>query len=392
MIYFIILILLLIPVIVYDVVGYNKGMNGWYVFEFTILVLLAGLRYRVGGDTLFYMNFFDNYPKLNELSGFDFIGAEFNPLWYVFNAICKSISDDFTTFQIIQAIVVNSVFFWFFKKYTKYYFSAILMYFFAYYCYFNMEILREILALCCFLLSVPALIKRKYIVYYLWCIVAILFHYSSSFILFIPLLISVFKNITWKQLVVIVISIGIVISTVNIIPFLLDLFSFNYLIALKLESYTESSVSLMNILFYYGSVLPIVLLAYINQKAETKFNIPHLNGLVVTYAILMIFCAFYHTIFNRLSNYLIPFYIIYIIDSFYYIVKNYRSSLHAVFIRVALLIVLFFQSYYYWRDQSEYYAGASFYYIFFPYYSVLNPTTDPTREVFLSNLRDSDDF
>jgi len=111
MIYLIILIILLVPVFLYDVAGFNKGMNGWYIFEFTILVLLAGLRYRVGGDTLFYMGFFDEYPQLNELSDFDFAGAEFNPLWYIFNAITKFIHNDFVTFQIIQAINCKQLFF-----------------------------------------------------------------------------------------------------------------------------------------------------------------------------------------------------------------------------------------------------------------------------------------
>jgi hypothetical protein len=392
MIYFIILILLILPVIIYDVLGYNKGMNIWYVFEFTILVLLAGLRYRVGGDTLFYMSFFDYYPNFKDLFEFDFAGAEFNPLWYIFNAITKFISDDFTTFQIIQAIVVNSVFFWFFKKYTKYYFSAILMYFFGYYCYFNMEVLREVLALCCLMLSVPALNKRNYFVYYIWCIVGILFHYSAFFMLLFPLFQLIFKNITWKQLIIILVGMGLVLSSINIMPFILDAVSFNDLIAIRMEDYLDSAVNLTNILFYYGTILPIVVILYINGKRNPTFNINQIKGLIITYAILMIFSSFFHTVFTRLSNYLIPFYIIYLIDSFYTIIKNYRLSLHAFYIRIALFIVLFFQSYYYWSDQSKFYPGAHFYTLYYPYYSVLNPTIDQPREVFFSNFRNSDDF
>jgi hypothetical protein len=392
MIYFIVLIILLIPVIIYDVAGVKKGINGWYIFEFTILVLLAGLRYRVGGDTLFYMSFFDSYPTLKELSDFDFVGAEFNPLWYIFNAITKFIHDDFVTFQIIQAIVVNSVFFWFFRKYTKYYFSAILMYFFGYYCYFNMEVLRGIFAICCLLLSIPALNKRNYFVYYLWCIVALLFHYSAFFMFLFPLFQYIFKNISWKQLTIILLVIGLILSTVSIIPIILDMFSFNELITVRLEDYLDSAVNLTNILFFYGNTLPIVLTLYVNEKRNIIFNINKIKGLVIVYAILMIFSAFYHTVFTRLADYLIPFYIIFLIDSFYTIIKEYRLSLHAFYIRIALFIVLFFQSYYYWRDQSEYYPGARFYTLYYPYYSVLNPTIDQAREDFLSNFRNSDGF
>jgi len=106
----------------------------------------------------------------------------------------------------------------------------------------------------------------------------------------------------------------------------------------------------------------------------------------------MIFSAFYHTVFTRLADFLVPFYIIFIIDSFYTIIKESRLSLHSFYIRIALFIVLFFQSYYYWRDQSEYYPGAHFYTLYYPYYSVLNPTIDQNREDFLSNFRDSGNF
>jgi len=392
MIYFIILVVLIIPVIIYDIAGIKRGINIWYVFEFLILVLLAGLRYRVGGDTLFYMSFFDSYPKLNELSYFDFLSAEFSPLWYVFNAIVKFIHDDFVIFQIIQAIIVNSVFFWFFRKYTKYYFSAILMYYFGYYCYFNMEIIRQVLAICFFLLAIPALNKRKYLMYYFWCIVALFFHYSALFVFFIPIFLVVFKSITYKQLILISIIIGVLISVINIIPFLLSLFSFNELIAFKLENYTASSVSIKNILFFYGNIIPIIILLYLNKSNEILLEINQFKGIIIMYAILMIFSAFYHTVFTRLSYFLTPFYIIYLIEYLYYFVKKNRLSLQTIFVKFALFVVLFFQSYYYLRDQSEYYPNARFYYIFYPYYSVFNPTIDEDRENFLSNLRNAEGF
>lgn len=392
MIYLIVLFILFIPVILFDVAGIKKGINGWYFLEFIILVLLAGLRYRVGGDTLFYMSFFDSYPKLNELTDFDFVLAEFNPLWYVFNAFTKFIHDDFTTFQIFHAIVVNSIFFWFFRKYSNYFFTAIFIYFFGYYCYFNMEILREILAISFLMLSIPFLNKRNYFMYYLLSVVALFFHYSAVFMFFIPLFQYLFNNISWKQLSIFSVVIGIILSTVNIIPAILNLFSFNELVAFKLETYLEPKVNLNNILFFYGSILPIIILLYVNDKRDILFNIEKIKGLVVIYAILMVFSAFYHTVFSRLANYIVPFYIIFLIDSFYLIVKEYKLSLHTFYIKTALFIVLFFQSYYYLRDQSEYYPGARFYMIFYPYYSVFNPTIDQERESFLGNLRDTGEF
>ena len=60
------------------------GESKWYYLNLVVLVLLAALRYRVGGDTLMYMSVYDSFPKWDELKYFDFETAEYQPLWYVF--------------------------------------------------------------------------------------------------------------------------------------------------------------------------------------------------------------------------------------------------------------------------------------------------------------------
>ena len=99
MIYLLVFILLLIPVVKYDWMAKTGGENTWFYFNLVVLILLAGLRYRVGGDTLMYMSVFDECPTLDELKYFDFDTAQYNPLWYIFNAISKSVYNDFFLFQ-----------------------------------------------------------------------------------------------------------------------------------------------------------------------------------------------------------------------------------------------------------------------------------------------------
>ena len=80
MIYILVFILLLIPVIRYDWLAKSGGESGWYYFNLVVLILLAGLRYRVGGDTLMYMSMYDEMPAMSELKYFDFDEALYNPL------------------------------------------------------------------------------------------------------------------------------------------------------------------------------------------------------------------------------------------------------------------------------------------------------------------------
>ena len=101
MVYLLVFILLAIPVVKYDLFAKTGGENKWYYACLVALILLAGLRYRVGSDTLMYMSVFDDCPKLDELKYFDFAEAKYNPLWYVINAISRSIHDSFTCFQVI---------------------------------------------------------------------------------------------------------------------------------------------------------------------------------------------------------------------------------------------------------------------------------------------------
>ena len=114
MIYLLVFILLLIPVVKYDWMAKTGGENKWYFFNLVILILLAGLRYRVGGDTLMYMSMYNEWPAMDELKYFDFEEALYNPLWYIYTSVAKSINEEFWVLQMIQAVIVNCTFFHFF--------------------------------------------------------------------------------------------------------------------------------------------------------------------------------------------------------------------------------------------------------------------------------------
>ena len=96
------------------------GEKGWYYFNLLVLILFAGLRYRIGGDTLLYMGMFEECPKLQDLKYFDFASAQYNPLWYILNGLSRSIYDDFFLFQLIHAFIVNVSFFHFFRKFWEF--------------------------------------------------------------------------------------------------------------------------------------------------------------------------------------------------------------------------------------------------------------------------------
>ena len=133
-------LLILFPLVRYDICGKKGYEDIWYYVLLIALIAIAAFRYRTGGDTLIYMSMFEDYPTIGELTSFDYISAEFNPMWYVYNSVFKSFGNSFLLFQIVQAIFVNSVIFWFLRKYCNWFYIAVLLYYFGFYFYFGKRI------------------------------------------------------------------------------------------------------------------------------------------------------------------------------------------------------------------------------------------------------------
>lgn len=391
MIYVVVFILLLIPVVKYDLMAKSGGENKWYYLNLIVLILLAGLRYRVGGDTLMYMSVYNEWPAIDELKYFDFETALYNPLWYIYTSLPRSISDEFWVFQMIQAVIVNSVFFWFFKKYSpQYYFSAILLYYVGYYCYFNMEIMREILCICVLMLVTPCLLNKRWIPYYIGCVVAVYIHFSAIIMFFLPLLFLLFRKPSWKVLLLIMGSVIVFLNIVNLAALLVSIFSLNDKLAVLIEKYMDNQSNIAGMISEFITFLPVLGIVYLreqNQDIDYKDKfLPIVMGIVFAFSLAMGFVGF-----ARFVNYFIPFVLVVTVHTVYYYLSNVELKLRQVSstVLVGTLCVLFFNySYYYVRDMSEYYPNTRFGEIFTPYHTIFDKQVEEKREKFIENYRD----
>lgn len=364
------------------------GEKGWYYFCLVVLILFAGLRYRVGSDTLMYMSMFYEWPKLDELRYFDFETATYNPLWYIFSALARSIYDDFTTLQIMHAIIVNCTFFWFFKKYCpKYYFSAILLYYIGYFCYFNMEVMRESLCICVLLLSTSFLLEKRWLLYYPMCVIGVFIHYSAAIMLVLPFLL-LFKRPSWKWEVIILLGIVVVMRVVNVPMLVLSLFGLNDQLILLIGGYIEEMRNVMGIISELLNFFPIFIFIYLREKhqitEEYDFT-PLMMGTVVVYALAMNV-----GIFSRFINYFVPFILVYSVNTVYRtLFWKFRDYQISYLLCMAAFFVLNFNMIrFYTKDVSESYPNTRAYVRYIPYHSVLNPKIDEHRERFVENDRE----
>ncbi|MBE6292659.1 MAG: EpsG family protein [Bacteroidales bacterium] len=365
------------------------GESKWYYFNLVVLILLAGLRYRVGGDTLMYMSVFEECPTLDELKYFDFDTAQYNPLWYIFNAVSKSIYDDFFFFQLIHACIVNPIFFSFFRKYCpNYYFSVILLYYVGYFCYFNMEVLRESLCICVLLLVTRFLLEKRWLPYYVMCVLALFMHYSALVMFLFPLLFVFFKRPSWVYQVILLVGIFVFTAVVNVPMLLLSALSVDEQLMVLAEKYLDKERNLMGMLSLLLQYLPLLGMIFLRERYNIRQKIdftPIVMGVVVIYAFSLNLTGL-----NRLVNYFIPFILIYTVNTIYYVVSRVevKFSLGYTALAASLSLLCFNYYYYYAKDVSDAYPNTRFYTIFYPYHSVFSPEQDEHRERFIENYRD----
>ncbi|WP_343320956.1 EpsG family protein [Sphingobacterium multivorum] len=348
-----------------------------YVFIWLALILLAGLRYRVGGDSLHYFDIFDSYPTLLTLGSYDFVNAEYNAGWIIFNAIIKTFSDSFYTFQIFHAIIVNSIIFYFIQRYSRNKFLVIFFYLFFYYLYFNMEVLRESLAIAVFLLAIPSLLSKSWLKYYSYCLLAYFFH-SSALILIIFPLFAKKMQVKYQVMLLVLLTLAInFISFDSLIGSLFGSFSFGQRAT---RSYLVKEMNIFGVLIILIKIMGFYFIYVIAQRKKVCFDHPFII-FITPYIIIGVLASVIPGVYRFLNYLAIPI-LIYVVDvlySFIRIKSNSSASLAKVFSCFLILILL--QTQYFTRDTSKYTRGkSSFYNIYIPYHSMFDEKVDQTRE------------
>lgn len=390
LIYVVIFLFLLIPVIRFDLMKIEGNKDLWYYSSLIMLILLAGLRYRVGSDTLVYMRLFSMYPSIRELPAFNFLTAEFNPLWYIFNAPFVTIKN-FTMFQIAHATIVNIIFFRFFRKYVPTaYFTAILVYYFGYFCYFNMEVLRETLCISVLLLAYPYLEKKKFIPYYLLCVFALFIHMSAVIMLVIPFTLIFKRDNIWIFIFVFCTLICL-LSVFDIVSLLLSI-AFEGTIAEKINSYLHREPpNVFGITLQFLKMLPILLVTIVRNR--NHYNNDKTIGAMMLILVAIQTVGMIIADVVRFSNYLAPFGIVFIVNTFYLHYWNLKCHFKTRIIMYSALFIYAFSLFsYYLKNRSDDYPGGKHYYLYVPYHSVFDPVEDERRETLVKNMRSGEIF
>lgn len=316
MIYLIVLLVLIYGTFKFNPKTETQKATIWYIFEWAILVLLAGLRYKLGGDSIAYEDSFINYPDFAHFSWTDNnLDERYAILWRFYMSLCRSISDDFLIVQVTHAIITNTCFFYFFYKHCKNYIFAAFLYAVCFFFVYNTETLRATLSICVFLLSYDALVNRKWLKYVFCAIIAYSIHNQAIIMLVFPIM-HLLKNldVNKKHVVVglfVAYAFVLVINAYPILEYITSLSSelSNYY---SLYSYAENNRFNINAVIADSLIkaIPALLILILNLK-----NRDPRKFFCLLFILLNILATRYSAFTSRMVYFAVPILISYIADT-----------------------------------------------------------------------------
>lgn len=382
MIYFIVFFLLLYLSYFYDLCGKKKGEYFWKRFIQLLLILLAGLRYRVGVDTLAYLNrFYEQYPSLSDFSFSDYpIGSD--PLFAILNSAVITIGGRFYIVQLIHAAFVILLISKYVDKYSKYYFTFFLLYFLFCFREYNLEIMRGSMSIVISLYGNGYILKRKWLKGFILYFIAMLFHVQAVLCFLYPLVLRLkFNKITIVCLFLAYI-IGVIIQN-----------SFGDLIALltivgnsnvqgKIDAYAVSdfylsSNLLRNFNYMIVNYFPLVLYSIASiiyvKRYSPKIDLNKFEPFVILGVFFQVLSMRIFVLY-RLVEFVEIYMLLYITQTFVDAIIKVRNKELIVRMRtMALFFPFFFLTVY-----SIAVSDTSWRY--FPYASVIDRSIDKNRE------------
>lgn len=351
-IYLFVVTLLLVLAFVFDYGNNESDKSTWQFIVVVLLILIAGLRYHIGGDSLNYeYEFYHFTPALGDIFVSRYLSSQF--LWRLLMSFCYTYFHSFVALQLIHAFILNILLFRFIKKTTKYVFSALLIVFCVTWWNLSFEILRESLCVAIYLNAILSLKDRNYKSYIVLGLITMGLHWFSFVIVLItPILMFGNRKIVVSSIIIISVYLFLFVDDQFFVW--LDILSEEYVgggMSKQINAYTGLDGGLGRSVYNINGMVrtfmvyilfPIVTIYY-SRKMSTDDDLNKLLILFVVFGVLQTKLV----IFSRLYNYLNVLLIVYAVNIAYNkIIKNQLVRLMYViliFIYLASGIMTFSQ-------------------------------------------------
>jgi len=149
-----------------------------------ILLIFFGFRGFIQTDCFVYYRIFEKTPFIWDINIADQRPDGIEIGFYIYTVILKSLFPNFHFWVFVNTLIDIIIFTWFFKKYSKSVLLSWIVFFIFSGLVAELNLYRNIKAICIFLLSIPFIEKKKFIPFCSLLFFAFLFH--SSAILYFP--------------------------------------------------------------------------------------------------------------------------------------------------------------------------------------------------------------
>lgn len=333
MIYLLIFIVILYFIYKYDIHKNHRYQNSSFWGLCTVFILMAGLRYKIGGDTLGYMESWESYPNFWNFDWFDDINKckesnpdmeRYQPGWFLFVMFFLGLWKHQLMMQFAVAILLNYSIFRSVKKYSNYPFITIFIFFFNFkFLEFEFEIMRESVAVSIFLLcAFDNYIQKKWMKYYIGTFLAFMIHPSAIFMFVLPFFRNMKLSLFKGSLIFMVCPLIISILGRIILGDLLNIFldpdnsTASYMMKAAEKEYNINYI----IMYIFQPIVLYILVATMYRRIKNTMFIP----LIFFFLFFLNLSVLYFTA-GRLVNYiLIPVYIS-ISPLLFTLVKKYKT-------------------------------------------------------------------
>ncbi|MCH5238623.1 MAG: EpsG family protein [Muribaculaceae bacterium] len=401
MVYLIALAAIFLGIYLYDYKKYDRGNFVFWILLCVYFICIAGLRYRLGGDTAVYMHDFEAIHPISSISWKEITASRYAPGFNILVSTFKEIYPNYFLFQFVDALILNTVVFYFFYKNCSHKYLAILVYFVYVYFSLSLDLMREAIAVAIFLLAWPAFKNGKWIWWYVATCCAMLFHVSATIMIFLPLICLPGINqlfVFGKRTIVIcliIFFIGVIIQK-NFYNYI-QLLSISEGINERAEVYGKSYLGnyqlningfIANAISYILYPLFFLILYSKKRNKEEPFKFDKFIAFVIL-SLYVIMIALKVSILIRFNNYFFFFVIAYISNCAFtpFFIQNKRVRLDFItwiFVFVSMLTFYVYKTYYNpFHKEIEYNSYRRYY----PYNSIIDGKRDEEREKTIRYLR-----
>ncbi len=376
MIYLFVFILLLLLSFRYDICGKTRGRKAWYYFVLVLLILVAGLRWRLGTDTVGGLDSFYNETPLLSNVVFEDTMVRY-PFWVLLNSLIYTIGGKFFVVQLVQSSVLNILLFKYIKKHSRYIFTCVFFYFIWMYTSYNMEEMKASMAMPFCLFANDYFLEKKWAKGFLFMLIGCLFHFSVYALLITPLLLFLRVNRWGIAILIFSFFFGYILQKVFADYIMILEFSEEIYDKAEVYANSEKYAAGMSLIMALILTIPIVFYSlssfyYVKVKGHNTELIrlePYLMiGLV--FCVLQINMYIFYRYFHLYIIYLIFFFAQAFVD---YIHNTKNISVPLLYCRNVMIIIplLFLMM---WPYIGKYYR-------YYPYSSVIERRLDRTREM-----------